>query len=168
MGLIKGLKDYSGGVSKAAEDVGMSAVDALGNVSSQISDIISNDYNPTITPVLNLDSVTSGVNTMNSMLNRNSGINVSNTDLKAKSINNNVKTSIDKIQNGGITNDVLSALTNLLSDSKPNTDSQTPNAINAILDKMDSLMDALDISIDGNSIMDYTSNNLALNARRTR
>ena len=168
LGLIKGLKDYSGGVSKAAEDVGMSAVDALGNVSSQISDIISNDYNPTITPVLNLDSVTSGVNTMNSMLNRNSGINVSNTDLKARSINNNVKTSIDKIQNGGITNDVLSALTNLLSDPKPNTDSQTPNGIDAILNKMDSLMDALDISIDGNSIMNYTSNNLALNARRTR
>ena len=40
--------------------------------------------------------------------------------------------------------------------------------IDAILSKMDDLMEALDISIDGKSIMAYSSNNLALNAKRVR
>ena len=44
----------------------------------------------------------------------------------------------------------------------------TTNLINKILDKMDILADALDISIDGQSILSYTSNNLAISSKRVR
>lgn len=58
-GLIRGLDGMSGVVAKAAEDTGLTAVEALRKSMSGFSDLITGpvDIRPTITPVLDLSSV---------------------------------------------------------------------------------------------------------------
>ena len=170
LGMAKGLTDYSSTVSDAAVDVGSSAVDSMGNISSKIANAINCDSSPTITPVLNLDNVMAGSKTIDSVFNKNRGLTMAKATNSSLTVNDSMQPITDRIQNGGYSSETIEQLKTLLTGVKGNNPSENngTNTIDAILAKMDDLMNALDISIDGQSIMNYSSNKLAINAKRVR
>lgn len=91
-GLINGLVGYAGKVSKAAEDVGRGALDAMSEVLSGISDTINSDIDtePTIKPVLDLSNIEAGTSRLNAIFSRS----------QAMSISASMNNTDDEIQNG--------------------------------------------------------------------
>jgi tape measure domain-containing protein len=69
-GLVQGLNDSAANVSAAAEGVGEEAISGLKNSMRSIANAVSDDmdFNPTITPVLDLSAVQSQSGALNSML----------------------------------------------------------------------------------------------------
>lgn len=72
-GLAIGVTRGSGKVYASVSDLSNTVVDKAGTVMSMISDALNLDldYEPTITPVVDMGNVTSSMDTINSMLNRN-------------------------------------------------------------------------------------------------
>jgi hypothetical protein len=80
-----------------------------------------------------------------------------------------INTNMSKTIDGTIKIANLSNLKSVESAYSNNTQKQTSNtALDKILEKMDTLADALDISIDGQSLISYTNNSLAISSRRVR
>jgi hypothetical protein len=98
-GLGVGLDKFSNVVSTKASNVGTTAIDSLRGTISSISNLF--DYNvnvnPTIRPVLDLDDVMSGANTINSLFDSTQGITVSTANNRASSISKSMQPTL--IQN---------------------------------------------------------------------
>jgi len=71
LGLIQGLQSYASGVYGAATDVGTGALNAMKSSFNGISNVIDGnmDFNPVITPTLDLTNVTNGAKEISSMFN---------------------------------------------------------------------------------------------------
>ena len=70
MGLINGLKMYSNKVYNSGYNVGKQALSAVKDSMKQMNGLIDDtNYNPTITPVLDLTNIQNGANEINNMLN---------------------------------------------------------------------------------------------------
>jgi hypothetical protein len=69
-GLINGIVALAGKVVKAAQNVGEQAMDGLRSTMSGLSDVLDSDINlnPVITPVLDLNQVQAGANTLSNLL----------------------------------------------------------------------------------------------------
>lgn len=91
LGFAKGLNQYSGKVSDAAEDGSSNVIDSFSAIVSRIKDVLDGtiDIDPTIRPVLDLSAIQNGANQLNGMLsgsysyaaNAIGGLNsISNTD----------------------------------------------------------------------------------------
>lgn len=166
LGMAKGLDDYSGSVSDSAINVGSSAVESLRESMSNLGGLVTDsiDTNPTIRPVMDLSDVNSGLGTLNGLFKDNQGLTVSSATTKASIINEGVSTT--KLQNGETSRGILTALTDMSYESKLKNSGGTN--LDTILSKMDELMGVFDISLDGNSLVSYSSNGLALNSKRMR
>lgn len=70
-GLVVGINDGAADVTKAAENMSEETMDGFAGLSSKISDIINSDpnFNPTITPVVDLSNVSASSDAIDSMLN---------------------------------------------------------------------------------------------------
>lgn len=68
-GLIVGIEDMSNDVTKSATNMGEDAIDGIATATSRIADIINSDpnFNPVITPVVDLSNVVAGSNSINDM-----------------------------------------------------------------------------------------------------
>jgi hypothetical protein len=68
-GLIKGIASFASKVFAASEDVGQGTLDAMSDTLGGLADVIDSDMDmtPTITPVLNMDELQNGVNTIDGM-----------------------------------------------------------------------------------------------------
>ena len=68
-GLIIGIKDLSKDVTNAATNMGEDAIDGIASATSRIADIINSDpnFNPVITPVVDLSNVVAGSNAIDDM-----------------------------------------------------------------------------------------------------
>jgi gas vesicle protein len=75
-GLIQGLDKYSSNVSDATEELGETAIGSMSGAIAKIADMLNSDMDtqPTITPVLDLTNVVSGIGTINKSLNANRSI----------------------------------------------------------------------------------------------
>ena len=70
MGLINGLKMYSNKVYNSGYNVGKQALSAVKDSMKQMNGLIDDtNYNPTITPVLDLTNIQNGANEIDNMLN---------------------------------------------------------------------------------------------------
>ncbi len=109
MGLINGLKMYSNKVYDSGYNVGKQALTAVKDSMNGMNSLLNDpNYNPTITPVLDLTNIQNGANEINNMLNSSqfgTSVNLANnasdlinrnntTDIKAKDIK--LDTKIDK------------------------------------------------------------------------
>ena len=109
MGLINGLKMYSNKVYDSGYNVGKQALTAVKDSMKVMNGLINDpNYNPTITPVLDLSNIQNGANEIDSMLNSSqfgTSVNLANnasdlinrnntTDIKTKDIK--LDTQIDK------------------------------------------------------------------------
>ena len=109
MGLINGLKMYSNKVYNSGYNVGKQALTAVKDSMNGMNSLLNDpNYNPTITPVLDLTNIQNGANEIDSMLNSSqlgTSVNLANnasdlinrnntTDIKAKDIK--LDTQIDK------------------------------------------------------------------------
>lgn len=72
-GLIVGIDGMSKNVTNAATNMGKDAMDGIATATSRIADIINSDpnFNPVITPIVDLSNVVSGSNAINDMLDAN-------------------------------------------------------------------------------------------------
>lgn len=101
LGLIKGLGDNASNVFKSSEDLGDEAINGLSTSLGAVSDIFGTDFDtfePTITPILDLSNVDSGVNILNDLLNGKKTI-VENLDVQSPNKMNNdaFNAQIDKL-----------------------------------------------------------------------
>ena len=106
--LVNALNDYTSKTYDAGYEVGDSARAGLKDTMSKLSDFIGSgvDYNPTISPTLNLSNVRSGVKAIGSMLDMSASVGVM-ANLSA--INSTMNS---RIQNG-TNNDVIRAIDRL-------------------------------------------------------
>jgi len=69
IGMANGISEYAGTVEDATTEMAKSSLNVMSDTMSKLSDEMSNiDATPTITPVLDLSNVKSGVNTLSGML----------------------------------------------------------------------------------------------------
>jgi hypothetical protein len=118
-GFIIGLKQMSGGVVSAAEDMGAGAIKGMSDAISNVSDLISNgvDAEPTIRPVLDLTNVQNGVHSMNGLfsnpyLSATSGLNVQGINANVGSMSR----SLTENSGSGSNKDVVSEIKSLRDD----------------------------------------------------
>lgn len=76
-GLAIGVKKGTKGVVKAAEDLGDTTVSAMSKALDIVSNAMNSDAQPTITPVLDLSEIQNGVNSMNSLIDRDRATTIS-------------------------------------------------------------------------------------------
>ena len=80
MGLAEGMRKSAGLVSNESKSVGETALSAMSTSMSSIPDLLGNDIDAfTITPVLDLSNIQSGMNNVNSILNGTSGLDLTST-----------------------------------------------------------------------------------------
>ena len=84
-GFIIGVKQYSGDVIDATQDMGNGAVKSMAKAISKISDIVNGeiDTTPTIRPVMDLSNIQNGMNRMNTMFSRAKALDI-NTQMNDK------------------------------------------------------------------------------------
>ena len=102
-GLVIGIKNMSKKVYNAGYDMGDNAINAVSNAIARISDIVNSDVDsqPTIRPVMDLDNVRSGMDTISRMLGATPSVGVlANV--------NAISSSMNRGQNGAL--DVVSAI----------------------------------------------------------
>jgi tape measure domain-containing protein len=120
-GLTLGIKNNAAQVTKQSNSLGEQTIDALSTPMSAVADLLGSDFDidPTIRPVLDLSSVQSGAQQINSLFSQqtmdlattNSSFASARESRKAESnissLNSNVKALADAIQNGtfGISDD---------------------------------------------------------------
>jgi hypothetical protein len=123
-GLVLGIGRMANAVYNAGHDLGDNATTSISSAIARMGDVISADVDaqPTIRPVLDLSEISSGVNTLNGMLDMNRSIGLmSNVGA--------VSTLANSRQNG--TDDVVYAI-NKLNKSLSNLPTGTTNNINGI------------------------------------
>ena len=74
LGFVNALDDYGSKTFDAGEYIGNSAREGLNRAISRVIDVMNSDvdYQPTITPVIDLSNVRSGISTLNSLMPTNS------------------------------------------------------------------------------------------------
>ena len=83
-GLVEGLQRFSGLVTRASMNVGQSAMDALNLSMSGVPELTSDmDETFTITPILDLTNVKSGMDSIKNLLGRSTDLNLENKGLGA-------------------------------------------------------------------------------------
>lgn len=87
LGLIKGLDGMSADVSKSSASVGKSAVSSMEAAISKVADIVDSDadFNPVITPVMDMTDVENGLSNLDRQLSDKKVISVSASRDKAQS-----------------------------------------------------------------------------------
>ena len=109
-GLVIGINNMGKKVYNAGYDMGDNAINAVSNAIARISDVVNSDVDsqPTIRPVMDLDDVRSGMDTMNRMLGATPSVGVlANV--------NAIRSSMNRGQNGA-NDDVVSAINKLRKD----------------------------------------------------
>ena len=98
-------------VYSAAQELGTNATDSMSTVVSRILDGINTDidFNPTITPVLDLSGVTDGANKLSGMLNMKSSIGV-NANVGT------ISSMMNRMNQNGANDGVISAIDKLRSE----------------------------------------------------
>ena len=76
-GLAIGLTKNTNMVDRAAEDMGDSVVDSMADALSKVNNAMNSDAQPTITPIMDLTGIQNGVNSMNSMIDKDRVANIS-------------------------------------------------------------------------------------------
>lgn len=111
-GLVIGMHKMSDKVYVAGNELGKTATSTMSSAISRITDFINSDIDaqPTIRPVLDLSSVQSGVNSIGGML---SGRRTLTID--ASSVGS-ISASMNALQNGSNTKDVVTAIKGLRND----------------------------------------------------
>ena len=109
LGLAVGLTKFRDVVTKPAENLAQTAIDAVSNPMSKIADILSSDIdsNPTIKPVLDLSNIKSGSRTITDLLSKGDKLSL-DTDTSGV-----ITRTIGKIQNGVDNSDVVKAIKDL-------------------------------------------------------
>lgn len=111
MGYVNGVKAYYNKAAKAGSELAKSGQEGLSTVMSKIPDLLNGnlDYQPTISPVLDLSSVESGANRINRILTAPQSMSVqANVRAVSALMNNN--------QNGNDSEKLLSAIKGLHND----------------------------------------------------
>lgn len=109
-GLVIGISNMSKKVYNAGYDMGDNAINAVSKAIASISEVVNSDVDsqPTIRPVMDLDDVRSGMDTMNRMLGATPSVGVlANV--------NAIRSSMNRGQNGA-NDDVVSAINKLRKD----------------------------------------------------
>lgn len=130
-GFASGIKASSSVVENETSSLGDNALNAMRNALSMIPNLLSDDYDPgiTITPVLDLSEVSSGIRSVNGMFGSNQGISVAGSITTATGRSTTIASDISSLAN---------AIRDLMnSDSKPkvapqitfNVNSNTGNAL---------------------------------------
>jgi hypothetical protein len=111
-GYVNQLIRYATFAAEAGSNMGNSALDGVKSAISKISSAVNSkiDAQPTIRPVLDLSSVESGANAIGNMLYGNRTISVDTTTVGS------ISASMQGIQNGRNSNELLSAIKGLRSD----------------------------------------------------
>lgn len=104
-GLIIGLDTYKDKVYAASMRVGKASIDGMSKAISSISKVINDDIDdqPTIRPVIDLDNVANGINSIDNMLNQKRSINVL-ADVGT------ISSMMNSRQNGVNNDDVITAI----------------------------------------------------------
>jgi histone H3/H4 len=129
LGLINGLKRFSGVVNSASSDIGNGAINSLSRTISNIGNIVDKnvDVSPTIRPVLDLSNVKVGAKELDSVLN-NGLVSLEGT----RSINLARETNITKVQQNdipGMLNDLIPKMINSM-EKISNSSGSITNAFN--------------------------------------
>lgn len=111
-GLIIGMNKMTTKVYGAGSDLGETATDTMSSVISKITDFINSDIEtqPTIRPVLDLSNVQSGANSISGMFSGRRTLSI-NADTVGS-----ISASMNKLQNGATSDDVVSAIKGLRGD----------------------------------------------------
>ena len=111
LGFVNALDDYSRKSYMAGSEMANSARRGLSNAISKIDNIIASDIDaqPTIRPVIDLDDIKSGTNSINSMLNS-----VSSPSVSANV--NAINSMMNQRNQNGVNGDVISAINDLRKD----------------------------------------------------
>ena len=136
-GLVIGINNMSKKVYNAGYDMGDNAINAVSNAIARISDVVNSDVDsqPTIRPVMDLDDVRSGMDTMNRMLGATPSVGVlANV--------NAIRSSMNRGQNGA-NDDVVSAINKLRKDVG-NLENKSYNFGNITYSSGDEVSNAID------------------------
>ena len=136
-GLVIGINNMSKKVYNAGYDMGDNAINAVSNAIARISDAVNSDVDsqPTIRPVMDLDDVRSGMDTMNRMLGATPSVGVlANV--------NAIRSSMNRGQNGA-NDDVVSAINKLRKDVG-NLENKSYNFGNITYSSGDEVSNAID------------------------
>ena len=136
-GLVIGISNMSKKVYNAGYDMGDNAINAVSNAIARISDVVNSDVDsqPTIRPVMDLDDVRSGMDTMNRMLGATPSVGVlANV--------NAIRSSMNRGQNGA-NDDVVSAINKLRKDVG-NLENKSYNFGNITYSSGDEVSNAID------------------------
>ena len=117
-GLINGVTSLQNKVGKTAENIGSNMVDSLGSALSSAGDSFDPDYSPTITPVFDMTSISSGYDTISSIFSNSRAIDMSASVSGKMDANNVVLDYISKLDSANATRnkDVLGAFNKLSDD----------------------------------------------------
>lgn len=107
-GFINALKEYSSKVYDASSDMAVSAKDGMNDTIGRITDVINGDMDmqPTISPVLDLSNVRTGIGAINGMLGAGSSIDLLG---RVNAINGAMNRNIQN----GTNDDIISAIDKL-------------------------------------------------------
>ena len=136
-GLVIGMTRMGKAVYKSGYDMGDNAINAVSNAIASISDVVNSDVDsqPTIRPVMDLDDVRSGMDTMNRMLGATPSVGVlANV--------NAIRSSMNRDQNGA-NDDVVSAINKLRKDVG-NLENKSYNFGNITYSSGDEVSNAID------------------------
>ena len=136
-GLVIGIKNMGKKVYNAGYDMGDNAIGAVSKAIARISDVINSDVDtqPTIRPVMDLDNVRSGMDTMSRMLGATPSVGVlANV--------NAIRSSMNRGQNGA-NDDVVSAINKLRKDVG-NLENKSYNFGNITYSSGDEVSNAID------------------------
>lgn len=120
-GLAIGIADKGDMATAAITNVGDDVIDGMGGLSSKIADIINTDtdFNPTITPMVDLTNVATGASAINDMLSANQSLALAGSaDI---SVNRKIDDSLSKKLDVNNT-DVVKELASLRADMKEMSD----------------------------------------------
>lgn len=136
-GLVIGINNMGKKAYNAGYDMGDNAINAVSNAIARISDVVNSDVDsqPTIRPVMDLDDVRSGMDTMNRMLGATPSVGVlANV--------NAIRSSMNRGQNGA-NDDVVSAINKLRKDVG-NLENKSYNFGNITYSSGDEVSNAID------------------------
>lgn len=132
MGLAVGIEKNANLLGESTKDLGKEALDVIGDTMLRINEALSNgiEFSPTITPVLNLDNLYSGMNSIDTAFSRKTAV-MANLEMDEWKTRQN---------SNSLMNDTLNKISRINSDNTV----KTVNAINDLSDKMDRLQVVLD------------------------
>lgn len=100
-GFIKGVEQFSGDVNASTERLGRSSVatmlDAISHMSDELSD--SDDFNPIITPVLDLSNIERDASSISSLLGNNRSLSMTSSISGTMSNNRNIQNGVNGTDN---------------------------------------------------------------------